>query len=134
MSSNINSILLVDDDQDDKFFFHTALQQVDENIQLYTASNGVEALDKLKFVKPDMILLDLIMPRMNGVVFLTMLKRNKNLRDIPVVIYTTDLSIFQETELYKLGAAQIVIKPIDFEGTVEKISNILQTNTYKVSA
>src|SRR3954471_23757949 len=104
MNSSINSILLIDDDQDDKFFFHTALQEVNENVQLYTAENGVDALDKLKFVKPDLILLDLVMPRMNGVVFLKMLKRNKYLSDIPVVIYTTDLSIFQENELYSLGA------------------------------
>src|SRR5688572_10884369 len=108
MNSSINSILLIDDDQDDKYFFHTALQQVDENVELYTASNGVEGLDKLKFVKPDLILLDLIMPRMNGVVFLQMLKRNKDLCDIPVIIYTTDLSIFQENELLKLGANQII--------------------------
>jgi DNA-binding response OmpR family regulator len=134
MSTPINSILLIDDDQDDKFFFATALQYVDENIQLYTAGNGVDALDKLRFVKPDVILLDLIMPRMNGVVFLNMIKRNKNLRDIPVIIYTTDMSVFQETELLNAGADQIIIKPINLTGTIEKIREILHPSEYQASA
>lgn len=134
MESNINSIFLVDDDQDDKYFFHTALQEVNEDVQLFTACNGVDALDKLKFVKPDLILLDLVMPRMNGVVFLKMLKRNKDLCHVPVVIYTSDLSIFQENELYSLGASQIFIKPNDFQGTVKVIEQILEINLYKATA
>jgi CheY-like chemotaxis protein len=134
MSTPIHSILLVDDDQDDKFFFATALQHVDENIQLYTAGNGVDALDKLRFVRPDIILLDLIMPRMNGVVFLNMIKRNKNLRDIPVIIYTTDMSVFQEKELLNAGADQIIIKPINLTGTIEKINEILHPSEYQASA
>jgi CheY-like chemotaxis protein len=126
--------MLIDDDQDDKFFFTTALEQVDENIQLYTASNGVDALDKLSFVKPDLILLDLIMPRMNGAIFLSMIKRNKQLRDIPVIIYTTDLSIFQEKELINAGAEQIIIKAETLNQTMENITRILHSKHYKASA
>lgn len=134
MNSSIHSIMLIDDDQDDKYFFATALDQVDETIKLYTASNGVDALDKLRFVKPDLILLDLIMPRMNGSVFLSMLKRNKNLRDIPVIVYTTDLSIFQEKDLLKAGAEQIILKPQTLSETIKKIEYILHSKEYKVSA
>ena len=134
MNSSINSIMLIDDDQDDRFFFATALEHVDESVKLYTACNGVDALDKLSFIKPDLILLDVIMPRMNGAVFLNMIKRNKNLRDIPVIIYTTDLSIFQENELLNAGAEQIIFKPMTLDATIEKISGILHHIPYKASA
>ena len=134
MNTNIQSILLIDDDDDDRYFFHTALQHVTEDVQLYTAGNGVDGLDKLKFVTPDVILLDLIMPRMNGVVFLKMLKRMPKFTEIPVIIYTTDLSIFQESELLSLGAAKIILKPNDLSTTEKTIRQILETNNYRVSA
>jgi CheY-like chemotaxis protein len=134
MNTQIQSILLIDDDHDDRFFFHTALQHVTEDVQLFTASNGVDALDKLKFITPDVILLDLIMPRMNGVVFLKMLKRMPRLKEIPVIIYTTDLSIFQESELLELGAIQILLKPNDLRSTEATIKHILATNSYQASA
>ncbi len=132
--NSLNSILLIDDDQDDQFFFATAMQQVDESIQIHTACNGVDALDKLRFVKPDLILLDLIMPRMNGVIFLKMIKRNRHLCHIPIIIYTTDLSIFQEAELLQSGAERVIIKPLTLEATVEKIGEMLHLNHYQASA
>jgi CheY-like chemotaxis protein len=134
MTTEIKSLMLIDDDQDDQFFFTTALNQVDETIQLYTACNGVDALEKLSFVKPDLILLDLIMPRMNGLIFLKMIKRNRHLAQIPVIVYTTDLSIFNETEVLSAGAERILYKPATLQETSDKIKDILRLQLYKASA
>lgn len=132
--NTIKSILLVDDDQDDQFFFASALNQVTENVELFAACNGVDALDKLRFRQPDLILLDLVMPRMNGIIFLKMIKRNRNLAHIPVFIYTSDLSIFQEKELMDAGAERIIIKPMTLEKTIELIPGILDRDHILKSA
>ncbi len=134
MNSDIKSILLIDDDQDDQFFFATALQQVNDSVDLIAACNGVEALEKLRISKPDLILLDLIMPRMNGLIFLKMVKRNRQLAKIPVYIYTTDLSIFNEAEVVKAGAERIIYKAENLEETIKNISAILNSQPYRASA
>jgi CheY-like chemotaxis protein len=134
MSYSIKSILLVDDDQDDKFFFAKALGQLDTDTQLSTACDGADALEKLKFSNPDVILLDLNMPVMNGVAFLKKIKSEKSLRDIPVIIYTDGVSVFDENEALKLGAYTIILKPIDFKGAVDIISGILQMSFIRMSA
>jgi CheY-like chemotaxis protein len=121
--TQIKTILLIDDDKDDQYFFYRALEEVDTTVQLFGAGDGNEAFEKLRFVRPDIILLDLVMPGMNGVSFLKKIKEDKKLRDIPVVVYTTDLSIFKEKEVLALGAEKVILKPLDFEGTV----NIIKT-------
>ena len=134
MSNQIQSILLVDDDQDDKYFFTTALEEVDPGVKLSTAADGFEALEKLKTSKPDLILLDLVMPRMNGLRCMKELKRLKYLADIPVVIYTADLSFFERQELLRLGAEKVVLKPVDFDSTVKTIRDLLALEVYLKSA
>jgi CheY-like chemotaxis protein len=74
------------------------------------------------------------MPRMNGSVFLSMIKRNKNLKNIPVVIYSSDIAIYQEKELINAGAQDVIAKPVTQNGTIEVIRQILGHNQYKVSA
>jgi CheY-like chemotaxis protein len=134
MSYSIKSILLVDDDQDDKYFFSKALGETGEDVQLVTAANGAEALEKLQQFIPDVILLDLNMPVMNGVSFLKQIKKNKFLKDIPVIIYTDGLSIFDEAEALKLGAYQVITKPLDLKGTVNVIFEIIKMSFIRMSA
>jgi CheY-like chemotaxis protein len=134
MNSGIKSILLIDDDQDDKYFFATALEEVDQEVVLHTAGDGIEGLARLEILRPDLIMADLIMPRMNGLAFLKELSRKKNLKHIPVVIYTANLSIFDEQELKKLGAGHVYIKPVDYDSTVSRIREILNTEVYLKSA
>jgi CheY-like chemotaxis protein len=131
---SIKSILLVDDDQDDKYFFAKALGEAGPDVALTTAIDGANALEKLQFMNPDVILLDLNMPGMNGVTFLKTIKKDKLLRDIPIIIYTDGLSVFDENEALKLGAYCVMIKAIDFKGTVTAISEILRMNFIRMSA
>jgi CheY-like chemotaxis protein len=134
MKKQIQHLLLVDDDQDDRYFFATALGEVDPNVKLSTASEGREAMDKLKKIRPDLILLDLVMPGVNGISFLREIKQNPQLASIPVVVYTSDLSIFQEHDVIALGATRVIIKANDFMGTVEHISGLLNVSPLKQSA
>jgi CheY-like chemotaxis protein len=124
--NTLRSILLVDDDKDDQYFFYKALEEVDSSVDLYAAGDGNEAFEKLRFLRPDLILLDLVMPGMNGVTFLKTIKQQKALSNIPVVVYTTDLSIFREKELLSLGAEKIIYKPEQFTNTVNIIQDLLK--------
>lgn len=125
--------MLVDDDQDDLYFFSKALEEFDVEINLITATDGMLAFEKLKSGVPDVILLDLNMPRMNGMAFLRSIKKIKHLKDVPVIIYTTNISIFDETEALKLGAYAVFIKPADFHKTVNTISSILGMNFIRMT-
>ena len=134
MKEQIEHLMLIDDDQDDKYFFATALGEVDPNVKLSTAAEGGDAFEKLKSFTPDLILLDLVMPGINGVTFLKLIRRDKRLSKIPVVVYTSDLSIFDEKEVLKLGADKVMIKANDFQGTVDTISALLKVSPLKQSA
>lgn len=131
--STIKSIMLVDDDQDDLYFFSKALEEFDVEIDLITATDGMLAFEKLKSRVPDVILLDLNMPRMNGMAFLRSIKKIKHLKDVPVIVYTTHISVFDETEALKLGAYAVFIKPADFDKTVKTISGILGMNFIRMT-
>jgi CheY-like chemotaxis protein len=126
MKTTIKSILLVDDDLDDQKFFDEALKLVDRSIQLHTAKDGVDAIGQLEIHTPDMILLDLNMPRMNGVQFLQELKTSNRFRNIPVVIYSSFLSTCDKEEVTALGAGKFVKKAIAFGETVDSIKQLLE--------
>jgi DNA-binding response OmpR family regulator len=128
MNTTIKSILLVDDDLDDQQFFCEALKFVDRTIILNKAKDGVDAMETLDHITPDVILLDLNMPRMNGVEFLQQLKKSNQFGNIPVIIYSSFLSTCDKVEIYSLGARQFVKKPIAFTETVDTIKKLLSTN------
>lgn len=129
MKTYIKSIMLIDDDLDDQKFFDEALKVVDKSIELYTATDGMDAIEKLTLKTPDIILLDLNMPRMNGVEFLQELKASNRFRDIPVVIYSSFLSTCDKVEVVALGAKQFVRKPIAFGETVHTIRQLLENSS-----
>ena len=129
----IKSMLIVDDDRDDIYFFSKALETFDTTIGLITAGNGFEALDRLEEQVPDIILLDLNMPKMNGITFLHTIKKMRHLKDIPVIIYTSHLSVFDVEELMELGAYAVFKKPEDFGKTVETIKGLLEMNFIRMA-
>jgi DNA-binding NtrC family response regulator len=134
MNLSTKSILLVDDDQDDKHFFSKALHTVDDTVELSTACDGRDALEKLQFNIPDLILLDLNMPRMNGLMFLKEIKKQKKLKNIPVIIYTNFISLFDENEVLKYGAYGFYLKPSEYDKTIDVITEILQMNFIRMIA
>ena len=91
------------------------------------ANNGEEALgileDKTNY--PDLILLDLNMPKLNGKEFLLILKTNKYLKHIPIVILTTSGNQKDIDECYMIGIAGYILKPLKYDDYVTKIKNVL---------
>jgi len=121
---------IADDDQDDKELFINALQQIDEHFTYITASDGEEALKKLldiTFQLPEIIFLDLNMPKINGKQCLIKIKENKTLQDIPVIMYSTTADKKEMEEINQLGAAFFLQKPNRFDelcNALEKIVNV----------
>ncbi|MDG1037491.1 MAG: response regulator [Polaribacter sp.] len=94
---------------------------------IHVAKNGEEALkileDKSKF--PDIILLDLNMPKMSGVEFLTVIKEKDQFKHIPIIILTTSDNQKDLLECYRIGVSGYVLKPLKYDDYVEKIKDIL---------
>lgn len=101
------NILLADDDKDEYFLFEKALEELSVLTHLKTVSNGEELINYLTENTehlPDVIFLDLNMPRINGSECLLKIKGNKKLKHLPVIIYSTSLRDESVDELYKNGA------------------------------
>ncbi|MCW3126613.1 MAG: response regulator [Bacteroidetes bacterium] len=101
------NILLADDDKDDRFFFEKALASISIPTHYASACDGEQLMTYLSQNQehlPDVIFLDLNMPRKNGEECLTQIKQDKKLASIPVVIYSTSLQSTVADTLYDAGA------------------------------
>ena len=122
MSQNAK-VLIVDDEP----FNVDVLQQELEDLgyELITASDGKEALDKIKSQQPDLILLDLMMPVMDGFAVLSEIKADDYLRDIPVIIVSAANDSKSIVKGIKQGADDYMTKPIDAESLKLKLKDHL---------
>ena len=113
-----NSILLVEDDELDIISVQRTLKKLDIEYRLYTAFNGKEALSMLNDthspVMPDVILLDLNMPKMNGIEFLKSLRADKRFENIKVFVMTTSAEINDRALAEQLGISGYIIKPLSY--------------------
>lgn len=129
---NTKKILLVDDDSDDQVFFMEALAEVDDSVECLIANNGKEALDLLgELESPDLVLLDLNMPVMNGIDCLVEMRKDENLKSIPVVIFTTASDPETIRRTYDLGANAFFKKPNDFQTMRNKLETLLKDKDLK---
>jgi len=121
------SILLVEDDLVDVMSVRRALRELNANNVLSVVGNGEEALARLRQTEnplPGIILLDLNMPRMNGIDLLKILKSDDAFRRIPVVVLTTSKEEKDRLQSFNLGAAGYMVKPVDYSGFVEVVRTI----------
>jgi CheY-like chemotaxis protein len=122
-----HNVLLIDDDDDDQEIFLTAVEQIDCGVNCTALSDATEALQKLAahVIVPDVIFLDLNMPVMNGQEFLTEIKKNAGLKNIPVIIFSTS-SHNTTIQLTKdLGASDFITKPGKYDELVNLLTPIL---------
>jgi CheY-like chemotaxis protein len=130
MDPNMKSskpILLIEDDHVDAMTVQRALKDLKVTNLLHVVGNGEEALALLKDQekeKPGIILLDVNMPKMNGIEFLKIVKQNDILKKIPVVMLTTSKEGKDKLQSFELGIAGYMIKPIDYKQFVEVIRTI----------
>lgn len=125
------SILLVEDDELDVISVQRSLKKIDMDIKLHTAYNGIEAMNFLNGESnekmenlPDIILLDLNMPRMNGIEFLKELRKDPAYNSIKVFVMTTSNEENDRVVTEKLGINGYVIKPLNFNDNTKKTSSM----------
>jgi len=124
---NLKPILLVEDDRIDVMMFKRAVEELNITSPLVQANNGEEALQYLRDEsneKPGIILLDLNMPKMNGIEFLKVVKADDILKTIPVVVLTTSQEEEDVIESFKLSIAGYMVKPHNYKKLMKTIASI----------
>jgi CheY-like chemotaxis protein len=127
-------ILMADDDEDDILLTQKALQKGKLLNTLYSVRDGEELLDYLlhqgeytdptKAPRPGIILLDLNMPRKDGREALKQIKAHEELRDIPIVVFTTSKAEEDIYRTYALGVSSFITKPVTFEALIEVMQTL----------
>jgi Response regulator containing CheY-like receiver, AAA-type ATPase, and DNA-binding domains len=118
-------IMIIDDDEDDRDLFCLAVRKMNQYIIVVCSKNGKDAIELLSRENasiPDFIFLDLKMPYLDGKQTLIELKTINKLAQIPVIIYSSTKSAFDEEEVMKLGADYFLTKPYRFIDLVNSIS------------
>ena len=128
---NSVEILLLEDEPADAYLVKMALREGKVLANLHHVIDGREGLDFLEkkgkyetAPRPDLIFLDLNMPRMNGSEFLAELKANPSLNDIPVIVLTTSDVETDVVRSYQLGAASYISKPVDMTQFIDAVNQL----------
>lgn len=129
------SILFIEDDQIETLKFQQIVKEINGKHQVAIAENGEVALDVLAQTAklPSLILLDLNMPKMNGVEFLKILKSNASYKFVPVVILSTSNYPNDVLKCYDLGVAGYIMKPLkynDYKMCVQNMINYWSHNEF----
>lgn len=118
------NILLIEDDELDTISVERSLKKLEIQYVLYTAYNGLEAFKMLRDTEnpllPDVILLDINMPRMNGIEFLRILRSDQNLKDLKVFVMTTSSESSDRTAAEELGISGYIIKPLNYTDNTKR--------------
>jgi len=120
-------LMIVDDDVDDRFFFCSAVKDIDPLWECRQADNGMEALEQLRSAErlPDFIFLDVNMYLMDGRTCLVELKKDRRLRHIPVIMYSTSSSQSDIDMNTGLGACYYLLKTSDISDLSEEITKAM---------
>ena len=124
-------IIMADDDEDDRLFFTDAFEELKINTKVNTFNDGVELMDYLN--KPDadlpnVLFLDLNMPKKNGLECLHEIKQNEKFNDIAIAIFSTSSSEEHIEETFVNGANIYIKKPSDFSTLKKVLSDVVTIN------
>jgi len=123
-------ILMADDDEDDRLLLLDAMSEVDASNSLSIVEDGMELMDYLQQRNarslPDLILLDLNMPRKNGYECIEEIRADEKLAHVPIVVLTTSTSDREVRRAYRLGANSFVTKPVSFQKTVAALRGLCE--------
>lgn len=130
----VKNILLVEDNSDDELLTLRALKASCKSSEIKVARDGAEALDYLfrsgqygdrpETTDPELILLDLKLPKINGVDILKRLRDNERTKTVPVVVLTASAEHRDVNDCYQLGANSYVCKPINFKDFLSSVENL----------
>jgi len=121
--------LAIADDNKELVHILTAFFKQQTNIDvIWTAENGEDCLSKMKELQPDILLLDIIMPRIDGIAVLESLRAEKEYQDVSVIMLTAFGQEEVMTKAANLGAAYFILKPFEFDRLATQINEIAQSN------
>ena len=123
---NTLNILFIEDDIIELIKLKRTLKSLKLNHTIIEVNNGEEALTVLETSDnlPDIILMDLNMPKISGIEFLTILRAKKKFNQIPTIVLTTSKNSSDILKCYKLGISGYISKPLKYEDYVIKINNL----------
>ena len=126
---NKKVVLLVEDNADDEFFTRRGLQASELALDIHVARDGAEALDVLFNEKgpqlnPDLILLDLNMPKLDGIAVLTRLRQERRTRLTPVVMLTSSAQSDDVARAYEAGTNCYLSKPLDTNRLLQIVADM----------
>lgn len=131
----VKIIYLADDDADDRMFFEDALKKISIPTQLTFANDGLELMSNLETVTepppPDVIFLDLNMPRKDGFQCLEEIRKTDKLKNIPIVIFSTTVKDEAVDKTYQHGANHYICKPHSFELLIKAIETVLSIEMWQ---
>ena len=120
---NKKRILLVDDEKD--MVYAVKLQLEVSGFEVLTAFDGQDALDKARRANPDLIILDLMLPKLDGYRVCRMLKFDEKYKRIPIILFTARVEKNDERLGYEVGADAYLTKPFEPRILMEKIKDLL---------
>ena len=126
---SLRKLLIVDDDEDDRNYFIEAVSEIDSSILCVTAKDGQQAMEMLtneNLALPNIIFLDLRMPKVNGRQCLARIKADNRLSEIPVIVYTTSAEVAEANSLQQFGAVRFVTKPGNTDEIYYVVSQALE--------
>ena len=121
----MKKILAIDDQPDNLITLKAIVKTYLPDCQIITASSGPEGIKLATEEQPDIILLDLNMPKLSGIEFLSILKKDKKFDCIPTIILTTSNNSKDVLKCCETGVAGYIIKPLKYEDYVSKIEKLL---------
>ena len=120
------TILIVDDEIHIRVLMEQTLEDLeDEGVELLTATNGVDALALIRAKKPDLVFLDVMMPKMNGFEVCQTVKDDTTTQDTYIIMLTAKGQEFDQQQGHKVGANLYMTKPFDPDEVLEKAAEIL---------
>ena len=122
-----NKILIVDDEDHLRMLIEQALEELeDEGVDFYTASNGEEALNLIVNEKPDLVFLDVMMPKMNGLEVCRRVKLELKIDGVSIIILTAKGQELDKKKGEEVGADLYMTKPFDPDKLLDKAREILE--------
>ena len=120
----MKKILIVDEEKDILEFLSYNLKK--EGFSIYTASDGLEGLEKTKKIKPDLIIVDLMMPKMNGIEMCENIRNDKKLSNVIILFLTARSEDYTQIAALDSGADDFIKKPIKPKLLISKVKSIMR--------
>lgn len=131
LSNKSKTVLVVEDNRAMNMAICDILEMNDFNV--YSAGDGVEGLERMRQQRPDVVISDIMMPRMDGYTLLEQARSDEQLRTVPFIFLTARASTQDKRQAKQIGIEDYLIKPVDSQDLLLAISNVLRREEYAIS-